>query len=387
MNFLHFNRTISIQRLSRTSVSVCLCCAIGCTRYTPKLGSYRITQFSEANVLVPPELSQPTGSTQVTSIAFGNGESTPGTIDSGQCVIEGQSFALHPKTGGRVWSVTSPTAAAWNAPALQASGESEWIVFASHLASLASRGCFPPGVSSYSMQRRIVEAIPIPAANALRFYYLLTSTGSVDLQPGMQVRFETLGPGKENGKPRAHTVELSVVGQAPTGVAVKMGPRQKDEARNEGLPFLDLPQVLSHRPYLRLFLEQAATDTERARKAMLLGATSTDGLDAETTDILRNGEKSCVTRQTTVTCIVFPESAVSLLTSVSLNGHNRWYAPGTTLSQVVDAVPEARRANALATLSLERQTAAGFVPVTFSRSQEVLADLFVINGDRIRWRE
>lgn len=357
----------------------------GCLRHSPSTipGAYRFQKFSDVTVLAPPGLVRTTGNTQETVIALEHKRRAQVVIKDESCVIDGSHFSLHPGQSDGHWRVTSPTPEAWNTPEIQASGEGEWLVFTNGIAILASHGCFPPDVSSYSVQRRIVEAIPIPADRALRFYYSLTSAGFVDLQPGMQLRIETVDPNR--GKAASHTTQLSVIGLTPTGVALEPPAKRKETKAAEANSYRDLPQTFSEQPLLRLFLEQATTDTEHARKAILVGTRTSKEMDSETTALFRNNEGGCPPMGLAAVCTEFPNGSVSLLTSVTVNGRARFYAPGTTLLQMIDAVPEPQRTAAFASLSLARKYGAASVPILVPRLEEDLVNVLLINGDQVRW--
>ena len=353
----------------------------GCLRQTPSTfsGAYRIVKFSDVSVLTPPGLVRTTGNSQETLISFKAKSSTATPPTGVKCFIDGQHFSLYPASDNQ-WRIKSPTPEAWNSTEVQTSGEGEWLTFTNRIAALASQGCFPLGMNSYSVQRRIVEAIPIPADRALRFYYSLTAAGFVDLQPGMQLRIETIQ--SQGGKAATYTTQLSVVGRTPTGVALEL--QSKNKASEAGT-YSNLWENLHEEPFLRLFLEQAATETEHARKAILVGAHTSKEIDLETEALVQAKGTGCPNRGFTATCTEFRNGTVSLLTSITVNGRVHLYAPGTTLSQVVDAVPEPHRASALASVSLVRKEGTVSVPVLFPRTEEDLVNVLLINGDRIHW--
>ena len=158
----------------------------GCLRHAPSTlsGAYRLVKFSDVTVLTPPSLVRTTGSSQETFIPLQGKSRTETPLTGAKCSVDGQHFSLYPASDNQ-WRVKSPTPEAWNSTEVETSGEGEWLTFTNRIAVLASQGCFPLGLNSYSVQRRIVEAIPIPADRALRFYYSLTAAGFVDLQPGL----------------------------------------------------------------------------------------------------------------------------------------------------------------------------------------------------------
>ena len=360
---------------------LCLGAAVGCVRHGMRagVGGYRLQMLPNVTLLLAPGLVEQAGSVQVTEVALGR--SARG--DAGGCAVRGSLFALKAGDVAGRWQMTSPTASAWNTPEIEAEADGEWSAFTRQLEGLVAAGCFPAGVSGSSAQRRIVEAIAVPADKVLRYYYSLAATGFLDLQPGMEIGIETV---TDQARATSATVRLSVVDRPPAGVALEATTARGRGRKGGDAPVSTVPQRFSAMPLLRLFLERAATGTEEAREAMLLGATTSAEMDAATAVILQKGVAGCAGEAGGTRCLVFAGTGVSLLTEVSVNGRPAFYAPGWTLSQIVDSLPEPQRARAVATVSMERSSAAGFVPIEVPRTEEGQFNLLLVNGDRIRWR-
>ena len=362
---------------------------LGCLRHNPPFlpAGYKLQHFSDVTVLSPPGIPRLVGDFQTTTISTGPRQGSGPRPLGDTCVIDGQFFSLHPEGDGISWLVTSPSAEAWDKTSFLSPGENEWSVFADHIAEMASHGCFRAGIDSNYVQRRVAEAIPLPADQGLRFYYSLNSAGFVDLRPDMQLRVETISFAGRDQRPKSDVLQLSVVSQPPLGVALEESDKNgKSKVVGES-SYRTLPQEFSKYPYLRLFLERAGTSTVEARRAVLLGVITPDALDSETRLIQQNPQKPCQVASIIGACVFFSGSGVSLLTPVFLNGHAAFYPPGTTLSQLVGALPQKHKARALATVSLYRQYEGGVAPFRLPRTEEELMDVILISGDRIHWRE
>ena len=192
----------------------------------------------------------------------------------------------------------------------------------------------------------------MPADQGLRFYYSLNSASFVDLRPEMQLRVETISASGRDQQSKSDEIQLSVISQPPLGVALEQNDKSgKSKVLGES-SYRTLPQEFRKYPHLRLFLEQAETSIEEARRAVLLGVINPDALDRETWMVQRNPQNQCQVASRIGACVFFSDSGVSLLTPVFLNGHAASYPSGMTLSQLIGALPQKREARALATVSL-----------------------------------
>lgn len=362
----------------------------GCARRAAPLrvGAYRLQTLPDVTLLLAPGLTDQPGASQTTAVTLGS-PSRLGVDGGGEgCAIAGPIFGLRPPAvapadaahASERWEVVSPSVNGWKTDAIQAQADEAWSGFTRQLEALVAKGCFPAGMSTYAVHRRIAEAIPMPADKVLRYFYSLTSAGFVDLQPGMQLGIETV---TDRMQAKSDMARLSVVDRPPLGVSLET--MVTGEAAGKATATL-LPRYAAM-PFLRLFLQRAATGTEEARDAMLLGGATAAALDAATAEVLQKGAAGCAGDRVEGTlCTVFAGSGVSLLTAVTVNGRPAFYAPGTTLSQIVDALSEVQRAKAAATVSMERSSAAGYVPVEVPRTEEGRFNVLLLTGDRVRWR-
>ena len=119
---------------------------------------------------------------------------------------------------------------------------------------------------------------------------------------------------------------------------------------------------------------------------MLLGAPSAEDLTEVTQRIFKEGTSACTKSSEKVKCVVFANAGVSVLASVVVNHHVRFYAPGTTLGQILNALPEKEQEEALATVAVDRPSGRGlYAHVTFPRSLEYMRMLILLSGDRVNW--
>jgi hypothetical protein len=112
----------------------------------------------------------------------------------------------------------------------------------------------------------------------------------------------------------------------------------------------------------RLFLESIG-DNKTNRASILIGATSASVLATATRQIESNGSVGCpVASPAEIDCVSFnKETAVSLLSSLWINGRLIYLPLGTSLYYVVETVSrsEHEQARALETISLGRPLATG----------------------------
>ncbi|HTH53978.1 MAG TPA: hypothetical protein VL495_08515 [Edaphobacter sp.] len=235
-----------------------------------------------------------------------------------------------------------------------------------------------------AVQQRLVEAMPIPADGVLRFYYSLGSFGFVDLHPGMQIRVE-MKEATVSKKPAAGSVLFSVEGRSPVGVTLALASPRRHLLDDGKTMVSEMQGAFAAYPLLRLFLEQGATSSEPSRHALLLGAKTQDVLNQRTDSLLQRGESGCDSTLPESVCIVVSEGTVSLLSTITVNGHAAFYAPGTTLSQVLDVNSDHKPGGALQTVTVKRRFGDHYATILFRRDREMVSKLILLNGDRIRW--
>ena len=365
--------------------------------------SIHLEENSGYPLLVPSaNLKQVKGDFQLATIVL---PGTPLTMDAKiqrQCSIEGAAFSLYPDkaSSSGQWTIESLTAQGWAKRASELDLNEEWDRFIHGLAMLQEQGCISAQENLFAIQRSIAEAIPIPASEALLFFYSFTTSGFADLTPGMQVRFEENIPGEEAGnlsrRNRSTMVsEYKVISLGQTGVALQPSrepdPMQRTEQEkliaSGGNPIFHLNDRFASKPILRLFLQTLDDAHNTQREPMLLGALNAHDLDEATHRIELNGSKECSQQPKEVTCIAFPLGTVSLLSTIWVNGHLRDYPVGTHIKTLLEALPKDKQERALKSASLERPLANGkYAHVTFPKTFLDASKVILLSGDRIQWK-
>ena len=338
-------------------------------------------------LLLPPEpIKQSTDTLQIAVIDIEHpAPSPPSRNGSEQCSVREDTFSLVPASGGQGWDFQSPSARGWSTPGVYENANKGWPLFLSRLAHIASEGCFGKSWSVDAIQERLVESMPIPADQALRFYYSLGSYGFVTLYPGMQLAVETAEISAKK-KLFTHSLLFSVQARSPVGVSLSLVPPDKHLGKDDIKQATELLNTFAPYPFIRLFLEQGAIAAKKTQPAILLGAKTQDLLDTLAATIESQEERVCEQRGQEAACLIFPENGVSLLSSVTVNGHSALYAPGTNLAQILDAVPTPKRERAMQTVTVQRRFREGFVAVQFPRQQQAFSSLVLLNQDRINWK-
>jgi hypothetical protein len=85
-------------------------------------------------------------------------------------------------------------------------------------------------------------------------------------------------------------------------------------------------------------------------------------------------------------CLTFADGTVSLLSTITVNGHAALYAPGTTLGQVVGSLNPRVYEKAMETVTLQRPYLGRYATIRFERNRSEMRKLILINGDRISWK-
>jgi hypothetical protein len=362
----------------------------GCLRtHTVKpVGQYQLNSRSDITLLLPPAMSPTNGTTQTTMLDLGSRSIEPSNKDRVLlCSIRGRIFALSRESGGKRWEFQAPNVNGWNTPAVHEEADSEWEVFLRQIAKLASSGCFAKGMGVDAIQQRLIEAMPIPAGEVLRFYYSLGSFGFVDLHPGMQIRVETTQM-TASKKPTVSGVLFSIEGRSPVGVTLALASSRKHLRSNEKTIASEMLSKFAAFPLLRLFLEQGTTSSEKARHPILLGARTQGILDQITDRVSQKGERGCDSSGPESSCIIVSDGGtISLLSTITVNGRAVLYAPGTTLAQVLGANTVNKLDGALKTVTVQRRFDDHDATISFSRDRATASKLILINGDRIRWNQ
>jgi hypothetical protein len=360
----------------------------GChrTRSSSPTAQYLLKDNSSLTLLLPPGLGPSAGNTQISELSLGdfsNNFSPEETL--AHCSIHGLLFELTPSPDHRQWIFQFPSAEGWSAPSAYESAGSEWTAFLHQLAERSSIGCFGKDAALSAMQERLVAAMPIPADEALIFYYSLGSYGLVDLHPGMEIEIESAitAAGQITGSDKAL---LTVQDRSPVGVSLVLRGSRKDLRGDAGAIASNVLEKFAEYPFLRLILAQETPETNQKRHAMLLGARTRDASDQLAGKLMRDGERECAQGSPDTACLIFPDGTASLLSTVTVNGHAALYAPGITLSQIIGTIRPDRYERALQTVTIQRPYLGTYATIRFDRNRSEMGKLILINGDRITWK-
>ncbi len=248
---------------------------------------------------------------------------------------------------GKRWEFQAPSVIGWNTASINEEADGEWDVFLRQIAKLASDGCFAKGIGVDAIQQRLIEGMPLPAGEVLRFYYSLGSFGFVDLHAGMQIGVE-MTQTASGKKPTVNSVLFSIEDRSPVGVKLALASSRKHLRGGEKTMVSEVLSKFEDYPFLRLFLEQGTTSSELARHSILSGAKTPGDLNQMTDCVLRKGARECASTVPGGTRILISDGVISLLSTVTINGHAAQYAPGTTLSQILDEKTGYKQGAALA---------------------------------------
>jgi hypothetical protein len=350
-------------------------------------GEYSLREGAGLTLLLPPGLGPSAGKTQTSELSLGAfpNNFSPEEIVS-HCSIHGLLFGLAPSPAHKRWTFQFPSAEGWSAPSAYESAGNEWTSFLRQVAERSSIGCFGKDAALSAIQDRLVAAMPFPADEALIFYYSLGSYGLVDLHPGMQIEIEPAvnASGTMTGSDRAL---LAVQDRSPVGVSLVPGGSRKHQRGETGAISTHVLETFAEYPFLRLILAQETPETNQKRHAMLLGAKTREASDALAGKIMREGESECVQGSPVTTCLIFPEGTVSLLSTITVNGHAALYAPGMTLAQVIGTLNPPVYEKALETVTVQRRYLGKYATIRFDRNRSEMRKLILINGDRISWKK
>jgi hypothetical protein len=350
------------------------------------MGQYLLKDDSSLTLLLPPELGPSAGKTQVAELSLGAPSVNVSPEETlADCSIHGVLFGLSPAPDHRRWIFQFPSAEGWSAPSAYEGAGNEWTSFLQQLAERSSIGCFGKEAALSAMQERLVAAMPIPADEALIFYYSLGSYGLVDLHPGMEIEIEsaTTVAEKITGSDKAL---LTVQDRSPDGVSLVLRGSRKDLRGDAGVIASNALEKFAEYPSLRLILAQVTPETNQKRHAMLLGARTRDASDQLAGKIMRDGERECAQGPPETACLIFPDGTASLLSTVTINGHAALYAPGITLSQIIGTIRPAMQERAMQTVTVQRPYLGNYATIRFDHSRSEMRKLILINGDRITWK-
>jgi hypothetical protein len=384
--------------ISSASLCAVLFCCSGCfpKKITMEYG-YRLTDSSGAPMLVPAGSRISNQGDFQTSIIVFPGSSAGGKLPpSSPCGIDGEVFTLHPASpsDSRRWVLRSPNLAGWNTLAGEFDIDSQWRTFTLQLARMKKNGCFPAALSAVRIRSSIAQCIPLPAYQVPSFFYSERGMASIDLAPGMEVRLQQiLAPANSirssKGSFRMLLAGYDVVSRPGEGVRLKLAQKNQSGTRtapaSEAKDFFALSRRFAAAQSLRLLLKGFSAN-HQASDAILIGASNDSDLDSLSRIILEKDPAACVEYHDTV-CISFPRDALSLFSTIRINGRRASYPFGSPFGAFLRSLPPTQQAQALQSARVYRRLSRGHnAEIEFPRTPGGASELLLLPGDRIQWK-
>jgi hypothetical protein len=384
--------------MSTAILPLLLVCLSGCVhRKLSMQGNYTVEANAGYPLLVPSFAStRVEGDFQTANVILPSAKQEGQTKPGPGCVIEGNIFSLHPgiPPDSNHWTIRSFSVQGWSLRGSEVDTDEEWKLFLMELARMQQQGCFPAGMSVFSIQQAFAAAIPLPASEVQSFFYSANADGFVDLTPGMEIKIEEMlasrgvnGPATQ-GRQSLYTYFQVVPGAEP-GVALRRsvsGHRgEKQSAGREGNLYPHLADSFATAPLMRLFFESLPAGGSK-RNAMLLGTSNLHDLEAATKLLEAQGNQVCATHSDHFVCVTFKDDSVSLLSPIRVNEHLIFYPFGTQLLFILPELPPDKQTQALATVRVMRRLPRGdYAEILFSRTMESARQVVLLPGDRVDW--
>jgi hypothetical protein len=361
----------------------------------------RLSENSGTPMLVPTSgQTSDLGNFQTSTVVLPGFASAKNQV-SHQCTINGEifSFSSVPPFDSRHWIVRSPSISGWNRLASETDIDSQWKIFTRGLARMNENGCFPPGLTALEIRAAISQRIPLPADEVPLLFYSEREIGFIDLAPGMEVRIQRFLPAGKSISARSKdpfgmrvndwVANYEVIAHHGEGVRLKLtrkvqrGPNGGSGSEEKEL--LSLSQRFVQAPVLRLFLE-GVYGKGQVSNGILIGASNESQLDALTDLIHQSDPAKCINYHGTV-CTEFPLGALSLFSTVSVNGHRTSCLFGTSLAALLISLPRPEQMTALESARVFRRLNLDhYAEIYFPRTENGATQLLLLPGDRIEWR-
>ncbi len=183
-------------KMSTALLPLLLLCFSGCLHRKLSIqGNYTVEGNAGYPMLVPAFAStRVEGEFQTASVILQGARRANQTELNPGCAIQGDVFSLRPgnPADGKHWTIRSLSVQGWNLRGGQVDTDEQWERFVRELARMQQRGCFPAGLSVFSLQRAFAAVIPLPASDVQSFFYSANAEGFVNLSPGMQIKIEEM---------------------------------------------------------------------------------------------------------------------------------------------------------------------------------------------------
>lgn len=382
--------------LSKMVLCALLLCCSGCFHHKyATANGFRLIENGGAPMLVPIDgQSSDPGNFQTATLVLPPGSA--GAKDK-QCLINGDIFSLRfaSSLNSGHWIVRSPSISGWNTLAGEIDIYSQWKIFTRGLARLQENGCLPSSLTALQIRAAIAQKIPLPAAEVPLFFYSDQERGFADLAPGMEVRLQQFLPAvksisaQSQDPPRMWVADYEVIPRDGKGVRLKLTRRAPGDRDGDSGPedkeLLSLSQRFAQTPVLRLFLE-GVYGTGQVSHAVLIGASNQTQLDALTDLIHQSDPTKCMNYQGTV-CAELPLGAVTLFSTVWLNGRRTSCLFGSSLAELSRYQPQPDHTGALESAQVFRRVSPDrYAEIDFPRNKDGASQLRLLPGDRVELR-
>ncbi len=388
-----------VANLSKVFLCASFLCSSGCSHHKNAIVSgFRLIENGGAPMLVPTDSqSSDRGNFQTsTLVLWGASDPAKNQLDH-QCSINGDIFSLSsaPSLDSRHWIVRSPSISGWDTLASQVDISAQWKIFTRNLARMDEDGCFPSGLTALEIRVAIMQRIPLPAEQVPSFFYSDLGTGFTDLAPGMDIALQRFLPAAKSigtpspGPPQMWVANYEVISRRGKGVRLKLMRRVQRgtdaDSEPEGKELLSLSQRFAPTPVLRLFLE-GVFGTGQVSRGILIGASGQRQLDALTDLIRQSDPAKCMNYQGTV-CTEFPLGALSLFSTVWVNGRRTSCLFGSSLAALSRCQPRPEQTMAPDSAQVFRRVSPDhYAEIDFPRNQDGAEQLRLLPGDRVEWK-
>ena len=349
-------------------------------------------------MLVPTDSqSSDPGSFQTSTLVLSGGFAGAKDQVNHECLINGEVFSLRSASphDSRYWIVRSPSISGWGMLASKIDIGSQWKMFTRDLARMDENGCFPPGLTALEIPVAVAQTIPLPADEVQLFFYSDEGIGFTDMAPGMEVRLHGFLPATKSvsaqsqDPPRGWVASYEVIPRHGKGVRLKLLRRVQGGQDGDSVPedkeLLSLSQRFAQTTVLRLFLE-GVYGTGQVSHGILIGASNQRQLDALTDLIHQSDPATCMKYQETV-CTEFPLGALSLFSTVWVDGRRTSCLFGSPLAELSSCQPRPEQTRALESAQVfRRMNPDHFAEIDFPRNKDGAVQLRLLPGDRVEWR-
>ena len=375
-----------------------LCCS-GCFQHKIAIVTgFRLIENGGAPMLVSTgSQSSDPGNFQTSTLVLSGGSAGAKGQVNHECLINGDIFSLRLASSldSRYWIIRSPSISGWDSLASKIDIGSQWKIFTRGLARMHENGCFPSSLTALEIRVAIAQRIPLPAAEVPLFFYSDQGIGFTDLAPGMEVSLHGFLPAAKSinaqsqDPPRMWVASYEVIPRHGKGVRLKLTRRVQKGPDGDSGPedkeLLSVSQRFAQTPVLRLFLE-GVYGAGQVSHGILIGASNQRQLDALSDLIHQSDPAKCMNYQGTV-CTEFPLGALSLFSTVWVDGRRTSCLFGSPLAELSRCQPRPDQTMALESAQVLRRVSHDrYAEIDFPRNKDGTSQLRLLPGDRVESR-